>query len=389
VAVTAVYAGGIGTEVDPYLIGDENVLVDFLNNDLAEIFYFKLTRNMDLAGRTYNCASDVWSTATTVQRAKVDMDGFIIANWGDEFNDPITGYLDTHYLFPSGGTLGNAIIWGYWKNGRFECNIDTGGALVNLCANKYIAFDCHFVFNGDALHGSRSDGPDNYTQVLSDHCLYEFINGADMPMVTDRGHGTGLMERFLSPTCHYYNEAGTDFLHGNITLIGESAPTYLTGRGLWHAIPGRTPLPFGMGARLVYNIAGVLSVNGVHAERTVTIFSSTFERLAETQSDAVTGVYSVDFANFEDAPVYVASHDDVGVYVQLSTDYALGDLISPPADQGFHYACTVAGNTGLALPTYPWATSGDLVIGTATFTPVETLAPAIAGPVTATTYTEA
>jgi hypothetical protein len=129
-----------------------------------------------------------------------------------------------------------------------------------------------------------------------------------------------------------------------------------------------------------YALLGTSALNGVGSVRTITALApDDFSYISRTTSDengswlVTTGLYS--------DHVYVTASDLYGQLPLTNFGYSVGDVIHPVTTNGYRYVCAVAGNSGGTLPAEPWATTGNLVVGGATFEPRVMNKPVTHGPI--------
>lgn len=135
----------------------------------------------------------------------------------------------------------------------------------------------------------------------------------------------------------------------------------------------------GGGGEGAAHIAGVVSIDGTPAARTVLVVKddpSGREVVAEGQSGG-DGTFDITYAGWT-GPVIALALDQYGDEFATETALNLGAVVHPATPNGYVYEVTAAGTTGAEEPT--WTTSGSVTSGSVTFNPVPYYRPVASGP---------
>lgn len=329
------YIKGAGTQIDPYVIHDAESLIKFFTESISTLCYAVLVCDIDLAGVAINLNKSAYGLGS------LDGYGHTISNpyftsvlnkttvpvWNGTYSRICFNNVKTDSCFPfSSNQTG--------KNAKWE-SIEVNG--LNITSAIYItpAYISNSVFNNvNKTITTYSNRVSNVYSVDGFYCPQNFNN--------------------LTTEADKYNPSKYQLDTSAWLMDGSSSPRL---RPI--SDPGLTQ---------IYAVKGVTKIGGETRSRRCRAHSSADFKQVATALSATDGKYLLNCQRYNDH-VYVTHSDDYGSKIVANRPYALGDVVHPSTPNGYRYVCTTAGSTGGTLPAEPWSISGNVIAGTAIFSP--------------------
>ncbi len=148
------FAGGTGTEADPYLISNGEqlaLLASSINNNDNNAYYdkhYKLTDNIDLGGKEWDpigcmMSDENYKSKTRTFRGVFDGNGFTITNF--KITSPKKAYYGYFGLFGciSGATVKNLCITDFNIDVNAAKSSVQAGGITGLCGERSVIIGCY------------------------------------------------------------------------------------------------------------------------------------------------------------------------------------------------------------------------------------------------------